>query len=242
MDLHKIIYLIWPIKGQDKGKTRELLLHDLATRLIGSGAERLTMDIADPEAEMRSPAPKLYSGEPICALINVWVEDLNKRRNIEDMIRYAGFTIAGYLVEESIYTEYGGNRHSKPRDWADGKRSPGVSLVTLMERPRRLSREEWIKRWHGTMSPVSEAIQPRTRYVRNLVIESITPGALPFEGIVEEAWPSKKHVSSRYLFYGATSLLQLAKNMCAILKAVTSFLDLRHIRTTVMSEYLIKTK
>ncbi len=242
MDLHKIIYLLWPIKGQEKGKTREILLRDLATRLIGSGAERLTMDIADPEADMRSPAPKLYRGEPICALVNVWVEDLAKRRNIEDMLRYAGFRIAGYLVEESIYTEYGGNRHSKPRDWADGKRSPGVTMVTLMERPKRFPREEWIKRWHGIMSPVSEAIQPRTRYVRNLVIESITPDALPFEGIVEEAWPSKKHVSDRFLFYGAGNILQLLKNMCRILKAVKSFLDLRSIRTTVMSEYLIKTK
>ncbi len=242
MDLHKIIYLLWPIKGQDKAKTREILLRDLATRLIGSGAERLTMDIADPESEMRSPAPKLYSGAPICALVNVWVEDLGKRRNIEDMLRYAGFRIAGYLVEESIYTEYGGNRHSKPRDWADGKRSPGITMVTLMERPKRFSRDEWIKRWHGTMSPVSEEIQPRTRYVRNLVIESITPDALPFEGIVEEAWPSKKHVSSPFLFYGATSIWQLAGNMYKILRAVKSFLNLRRIRTTVMSEYLIKTK
>ncbi len=242
MDLHKIIYLLWPIKGQDKAKTREILLREMAGRLIGSGAERLTMDIADPEAEMRSPAPKLYRGDPICALVNVWVEDLGKRRNIEDTLRYAGFRIAGYLVEESIYTEYGGNRHSKPRDWDDGKRSPGITMVTLMERPTRLTREEWIRRWHGTMSPVSEEIQPRTRYVRNVVIEALTPDALPFEGIVEEAWPSKKHVSSPFLFYGAASILQLAKNMYAILKAVKSFLDLSRIRTTVMSEYLIKTK
>lgn len=242
MDLHKIIYLLWPIKGQDKGKTREILLRELATRLIGSGAVRLTMDIADPESQMRSPAPKLYSGEPICALVNVWVEDLGSRRNIEDMLRYAGFRIAAYLVEESIYTEYGGNQHSKPRDWADGKRSPGVTMVTLMERPRRLGRDEWIKRWHGTMSPVSEAIQPRTRYVRNLVIEALSPDAPPFEGIVEEAWPSKKHISSPFLFYGAGNIWQLIKNMCAILRAVRSFLDLRRIRTTVMSEYLIKTR
>jgi hypothetical protein len=242
MDLYKIAYLLWPPRDQEKGKTREILLRELATRLIGSGAERLTMDIADPESHMRSPAPKLYSGPPICALVSVWLEDMNKRRNIEDMLRYAGFRIAGYLVEESVYCDYGGNRHSRPRDWADGKRSPGVIAVTLMERPRRLPREEWIRRWHGTMSPVSEEIQPRTRYVRNLVVEAITPDAPPFEGIVEEAWPSKKHVSSPFLFYGASNILQLAKNMCRILRAVKSFLDLRRIRTTVMSEYLIKSK
>jgi len=242
MSLHKIVYILWPIKGQEKKKTRDILLGDLSTRIIGSGAVRLTMDIDDPEADMRSPAPKLYSGEPICALVNIWVEDMSRRKNIEDMLRYAGFRLAGYLVEESIYTEYGGNRHAGPRDWPDGRRSPGITLVTLMERPKRLSRDEWIKRWHGTMSPVSEEIQPRTRYVRNLVVEAITPGAPPFEGIVEEAWPSKKHVTNPFLFYGADSLWHLAGNMCTILRAVKSFLNLRRIRTTPMSEYFIKTK
>jgi len=242
MSLHKIVYILWPIKGQEKKKTREILLGDLSTRIIGSGAVRLTIDISDPESEMRSPAPKLYAGEPICALVNIWVEDMNRRKNIEDMLRYAGFRLAGYLVEESIFTEYGENRHAGPRNWPDGRRSPGITLVTLMERPKRLSRDEWIRRWHGTMSPVSEEIQPRTRYVRNLVVESITPGAPPFEGIVEEAWPSKKHVSNPFLFYGADNIWQLARNMGRILRAVKSFLDLRHIRTTVMSEYFIKTK
>jgi hypothetical protein len=242
MSLHKIVYLLWPIKGQQKKKTREILLGDLSTRIIGSGAVRLIIDIDDPESDMRSPAPKLYSGEPICALVNIWVEEMDRRKNIEDMLRYAGFRLAGYLVEESIFTEYGGNRHAGPRDWPDGRRSPGITLVTLMQRPRRLSRDEWIKRWHGTMSPVSEEIQPRTRYVRNVVVEAITPGAPPFEGIVEESWPSKKHVSNPFLFYGADNIWQLARNMCRILRAVKSFLDLRHIRTTAMSEYFIKTK
>jgi hypothetical protein len=242
MSLHKIVYILWPIKGQEKKKTREILLGDLSTRIIGCGAVRLTIDIDDPDSHMRSPAPKLYAGEPICALLNIWVEDMNKRKNIEDMLRYSGFRLAGYLVEESIFTEYGGNRHAGPRDWPDGRRSPGITLVTLMERPKRLSRDEWIKRWHGAMSPVSEEMQPRTRYVRNVVVEALTPGAPPFEGIVEESWPSKKHVSNLFLFYGADTIWQLAKNMCRILRTVKSFLNLRRIRTTVMSEYFIKTK
>jgi hypothetical protein len=138
--------------------------------------------------------------------------------------------------------DYGGNCYSKLRDWPDGRRSPGVVAVTLMERPRRLDREEWIRRWHGIMSPVSEEIQPRARYVRNVVTRSLTEGAPPFEGIVEEAWPSKKHVSNLFLFYGADNIFQLMRNMIRILRTVKSFLDLRRIRTTVMSEYFIKTK
>jgi hypothetical protein len=240
MNLHKIVYCIWPPVGHDRGKVRDILLREMAPRLIGSGAVRLSMDISDPESEMRSPAPKLYRDRPIGALINIWLEDLDRRKQIEDMLRYAGFRIAGYLVEESVYMDYGGNRHSRPRDWPDGRRSPGVVAVTLMERPRRLDRDEWVLRWHGTMSPVSEGIQPRARYVRHLVVQSLTEGAPSFEGIVEEVCPSKKHVTNYFLFYGANTIPQLLRNMFRILRAVMSFLDMRRIRTTMMGEYFIK--
>lgn len=242
MDLIKIVYLLWPPKDQEKSKTKEILLKDMAPKLISAGAERLSMDISDADSTVRSPAPKLYRGRPIGALVSVWLEDAMKRKTIEDVLRYAGFHLAGYLVEESVYRDYGDNRHSGPRDWPDGRRSPGVVAVTLLERPRRIAREEWLRRWHDTMSPVSEAIQPRARYVRNVVIEPLTEGALPFEGIVEEVWPSPKHVSSYYLFYGANNFRELARNMIRILRAVTAFLELRKIRTTMMSEYFIKTK
>ncbi|MBN2077429.1 MAG: EthD domain-containing protein [Spirochaetes bacterium] len=241
MESYKIIYLLWAPRGQEKGRTRDILMGDVSLKLIGAGAERLTLHIADPESDIRPPAPKLYRGRPISAMASILVDDPGARRKIEDTLRYSGFTIAGYLVEESIYTDYGGNSHAAPRNWPDGRRSPGVVTVNLLERPRRLTREEWIRRWHGIMSPVSEEIQPRARYVRNLVVETLTPGAHPFEGIVEECWPSKKHVTSSYLFYGAKNPLQVFRNMCRILRAVKSFLDISKIRTTVMGEYFIKT-
>jgi len=242
MNLHKMVYCIWPPEGivPDRKKTRDVLLHEIAPLLIRAGARRLSMDISDPESTMRSPAPKLYRGSPICGLVNIWVPDTALKSRMEEALSGAGFRFAGYLVEESVYTDYGGNRHAGPRDWPDGTRSPGVVAVTLMERPRRIPREEWIRRWHGTMSPVSESIQPRARYVRNVVVKSLTKGAPPFEGIVEEVWPSKRHISNYFLFYGADNIFRLAGNMIRILRAVNSFLEMRRIRTTVMGEYFIK--
>jgi hypothetical protein len=243
MNLHKMVYCIWPPEGivPDRKKTRDVLLHEIAPLLIRAGARRLSMDISDPESTMRSPAPKLYRGSPICGLVNIWVPDTALKSRMEEALSGAGFRFAGYLVEESVYTDYGGNRHAGPRDWPDGTRSPGVVAVTLMERPRRIPREEWIRRWHGTMSPVSESIQPRARYVRNVVVKSLTKGAPSFEGIVEEVWPSKRHISNYFLFYGADNIFRLAGNMIRILRAVNSFLEMRRIRTTVMGEYFIKT-
>lgn len=235
----KVIYLLWGPGGRDRESTASILLEECAPRILEAGASRLTMHIADRDSEMRAPAPKLYPGPPVCGVLHVEVEDV--RPEVERILRDRGFEVAGYVVEESVYTDYGENRHAEPRDWPDGQRSPGIVAITLMQRPRRLTREEWIQRWHGRMSPVSERIQPRTRYVRNLVVRSITTDAPPFEGIVEEAWPSKVHVSNPYLFYGARNTWQLVVNMGRILGAVLSFLDLRGIRTTMMSEYFIRT-
>ncbi|MCA9530011.1 MAG: hypothetical protein KC543_07735 [Myxococcales bacterium] len=239
--LDKLVYVLWGPEGRAPRAHREVLLGDVAPALLRGGAERLQVNIADDLADVPSPAPKVLFDEPACAQVNAYVDDPTERRfALEDAMRAAGYEVAGYRVDEQIYTEYGGNRHSGPRDWPDGERSPGVLAVTLMERPKRLSYDEWIRRWHGRQSPVSEAMQPRARYVRNVVLEPITPGAPPFEGIVEEDWPSAKHVTDPYLFYGATNPLELATNMAKMLASVTAFLDLWRIRTLMMSEYFIK--
>jgi hypothetical protein len=178
----------------------------------------------------------------MCAQVNVWVAELASRFALEGVLRNAGFQVAGYVVEEQIYTDYGGNAHASPRDWPDGVRSPGVLAVTLMERPGRLDREEWMRRWHGRQSPMSEAMQPRCRYVRNVVTRALNPGAPPFEGIVEEAWPSFRHVTNPFLFYGAANVFELVKNMAIMLRSVTSFLTLWRIRTVMTSEYFLETE
>jgi hypothetical protein len=209
---------------------------------LREGAIRLQLNIDDELSQVRSPAPRVPFEQPICAQVNAWVRDPEEDRiPLEDVLRAAGFQIAGYLVEEQLYTDYGGNRHAGPRDWPDGERSPGVLAVTCMERPRRLDRETWMRRWHGRQSPMSEAMQPRCRYVRNVVLRSLTAGAPPFEGIVEEAWPSFRHVTNPFLFYGARNPFELVKHMAIMLYSVASFLDLWRIRTVTMSEYFLRT-
>jgi hypothetical protein len=84
-------------------------------------------------------------------------------------------------------------------------------------------------------------MQPRARYVRNVVIRAVTPQAPPYEGIVQEAYPSAKHVTNYFLFYGAgKNPFKLVRNMIAMLRSVTAFLDLHRISTTMTSEYILK--
>lgn len=239
-DMDKIIYILWCPKDQERKQRQQVLLQEVAPRLLQDGARKLTMYIVDQDSDFKSAAP-FHPGERMCAEVALWLDSAEQRAPHEETLRSAGFRFAGFLVDESIYTEYGGNRYSGPRDWPDGQRSPGIIAITLMERPKRLSREEWIRRWHGKQSPVSEAMQPRSRYIRNVVVKAVTPDAPPYEGIVEEAWPSPRHATNPFLFYGAgKNPLKLVWNMIVMLRSVTGFLDLTRIRTTYTSEYILK--
>jgi len=238
--MDKLIYILWGPQEQDRKQRQQVLLQEVAPRLLSSGATKLTLYIVDQDSNVKSPAP-FHPGERMCAEVSLWLDSAEQRAPHEEALRSAGFRFAGYLVDETVYTEYGGNRHSGPRNWPDGTRSPGIIAITLMERPKRLSREEWIGRWHGRQSPVSEAMQPRARYIRNVVTSAVTPDAPPYEGIVEEAWPSARHITNPFLFYGAgKNPLKLVWNMIVMLRSVTNFLDLNRVRTTMTSEYILK--
>ncbi len=63
-------------------------------------------------------------------------------------------------------------QYSGPRDWPDGERSPGVLTVALIHRPEGLVVRRLDRAWHGTQSPLSAELQPRTRYVRNEVVRA----------------------------------------------------------------------
>jgi len=232
----KRVLVLWESNTLSRLERSALLLKRGMPALLEDGAEQLSVLIADEHAAVRSPNPFPLSGHKPVAVVNLW----GAVPSAVAILTALGFTVASYQVDESIYRDYGGNEHAAPRDWPDGQRSPGVTAVTFMERPARLSEAEWLRRWHGRMSPVSESIQPRTRYVRNHV-QQASAGAPPLAGIVEEAFPSPRHITQPMLFYGASGPLSLVVNVLRILAAVTHFLTLWRIQTVVMSEYFILT-
>ncbi len=238
-----LLFLLWPDKKLSKKERREVLLNQCAPELLKLGISQLRMNIDDEFSTVKSPAPKWYAGDALVATVSIITDEDAEHmiKKVVAVLEHAGFKVGAYEVEQSIYKDYGDNPHFRKRDWPDGERSPTEQAVTLLTRPKKYSRREWIERWHGNMSPVSESLQPRARYVRNVILKTID-GSPHFDGMVEEAWPSPEHITNPYLFYCAEgSRLKLAKNMFLLLKAVTHFHQLHKIRTVTMSEYFLKT-
>ncbi len=240
--MEKLQYLCWPVPGGAPAGNGRRFVDEVAPALLALDPRGLSLQVDDADAQVPVPMPP-PAGEPQpAALVSIWLDNYDTRGPFEEVLAGASDRLAGYLVTESLYTDYGGNRWSESRTWPDGERSPGVVMVTLLERPERLTYEDWVAHWHGVQSPVSEALQPRTRYVRNAVARPVTADAPPWLGIVEEAWPSAEHITDPMRFYGADGDPdRLQANLATMLDSVTAFLDLERIRSFTTSEYLLRT-
>lgn len=241
--MEKLITLVW---GDDAGKDdlAHLLLDDVGPALVAAGARGVTVNVHDTAAAAApSPVPTPDDEDPLLAEVSVWVDSYDKREPVDAALApLAPFTTATYLVVESLYDDYGTNEYAAPRDWPDGQRSPGVLTVGLVHRPEGLDEATWIERWHGTQSPRSGVLQPRTRYVRNQVVRALTPGAPEVDGIVEEGWASVEVVADPMLFFNTggdpDKLGPLLEEM---MENVNACLDLSRFRTSTMGEHLLRT-
>jgi hypothetical protein len=241
--MEKVIYLVWGDGSVGSGDAlRDRLLGETAPRLLSSGVRGLGINVHDGDAAPApSPAPPPEGEQPHVAEVSAWLDCYERRSGVEEAVSDLDLFWAGYLVAESLYDDYGTTPHGSARDWADGERSPGVLTVALIQRPEDLGYREWITRWHGTQSPVSAELQPRTRYVRNEVVRALSEGAPEVDGIVEEGWPSTGHVADPLLFFNASTPEALTANVSRMIDSVEACLDLARLRSSTMSEYLVKT-
>ncbi len=239
--MEKVIALVWgPGDAESGDSLRRQLMEETVPRIRQAGARGVTVNVHDSAAAPApSPAPPPEGEPPHVAEVSMWLDCYERTTEADAALASLGLTTASYLVVESLYDDYGTTPYAAPRDWPDGERSPGVLTVALIHRPEGLDYREWITRWHGTQSPVSGELQPRTRYVRNEVVRSLTDGAPEIGGIVEEGWPSTAHVADPKLFFNATTDEELSTNVSRMIESVTACLDLGRLRSSTMSEYLI---
>jgi hypothetical protein len=239
--MEKVIFLLWGDGAAEAGDAlRDRLLGETVPRLAAAGSRGIGVNVHDADAAAApSPAPPPPGEDPHVAEVSVWLDSYERRGEVESALAELGPRMAAYLVVESLYDDYGTTPHAAPRHREDGERSPGVLTVALIHRPAGLGYREWITRWHGTQSPVSAELQPRTRYVRNEVVRALTGGAPEIDGIVEEGWPSAAHVADPMLFFQATTPAELDANVARMMASVEACLDLDRLRSTTMSEYLV---
>jgi hypothetical protein len=229
--MEKLVYLLWRDPSEDAQSFARRLYASAGPKLVSSGALRVAVNAADPDVDLAWSVPVRDEAPAFAGLASFWLPCVDDAPAFEPLLRDVAPRSAGYLVTESVPRDF------DRRTWPDGTHSPGVKLVSVFEQPARLTREEFIQRWHGSHTPLSLEIHPLWRYVRNVVARPLTKGAPSYAGIVEEHLREVADLVDPNRFYGGKD--KLAVNMKRVIDDVRSFLDLERVVNVVTRELIL---
>ena len=225
--MEKLVYLVSRPDQQEVEGFRKKLLGETAASLLQGGARALTVNVADigelPEGIHRSDPAALLG-----ASVSLWLDSLDGRAPIEECRASLGGRIAGYLVTESVPRDYA------QRDWPDGERSPGVTLVAAFPMARGIDAETFFSQWQQHHTPLSLSLHPLTRYLRNSVARVLTPGAPPYQALVEERVADLQDLLDPLRFFGSEEAQERS------FEHVQRFTDIDEMHTALMSEYILR--
>jgi hypothetical protein len=149
---------------------------------------------------------------------------------VQSLLKDAGF-YGAYRVEEALPVAY-------EKNWKDGEPTPGVCLLTLFSRKKKLDYDTFIDRWHNGHTPLSLRFHPLWNYVRNVVRESIAEGSASFDGIVEEQVRERRDLLNPFRFFG--NPLIILPRMLMVYADTRSFIDYPGMETYLAAEYHLK--
>ncbi len=231
--MEKILYPVWKAPTLDGDEFREVLLRQLGPDLIEAGVRGLRVSVVDSEVEPAAGLRQENCPPVMDAMLSVWLDSSVYRAPIEALIQARVARMSGYLVTESepiVNTEYPA---------AVGERTYGMAQVVFLQRPRRLSEQQWLEIWHGSHSQVAIETQATFGYRQNVIVRPMTYAAPPFDAIIEEQFPPEA-MSSQHAFYGVDNDKDLRANLKAMIDSCTRFIDFDKIDVIPTSEYLLQ--
>jgi len=232
--MEKLCYVLWKPPAMTGDAFRDALIDGVAPSLLASGVRGLSLLAADAEAESVSRARMTHMDDPIAGMLSVWLDSVDDRRSIEATLAPCVRRIAGYLVTESVPLR--NTSHPAPV----GSRTPGITMLALLEKPERLAMAEWLALWQDQHSPLAIAIQCTFRYVRNVVVRALTTDAPPWLGLVEEAFPDGAVTDLERWYDAVGDPAKLRERLGQMVASVQRFLDLDRVETHPMSEFVLR--
>jgi len=229
--MEKLVYLMREPAATAGDSLRATLL-DAVSALRNAGATQLAINVADEAVAAGKAVTIGRLDPPIRAMVSFWMQNSDDREPAETALRAAVAAFAGYLVVESVPTI------NTTHVAAPGQRTPGVNMVTCINRLPALSREEFWRIWYQDHKRVAQETQSTFGYVRNSVVRPLTDGAPACDGIVEEMFPIEALTDPK-VWYAAASEEELRANLQRMMDSVQRFLDLGPLESHPMSHYVL---
>ncbi len=226
------MYLLNAADGTSGDSMREQLVDDVVPRLLAAGAHQAQVNVMDSGVQAAAGS-RLASGAGACpdAIVSLWVDSANAplRAAYDDMLREVNAELAAYLVTESA---------PLPGNPVEGRRA-GYTQVSFLQRPERLDEQSWMDHWHNHHTQVAIETQATSRYLQNLVVRPLTPGAPPCTAVVEESFPEEAMTDQSVFFDAVGDDARRQANAEALMTSVMAFLDFDLIDVVPTSEYTV---
>lgn len=229
--MEKLIYTLWKPAGIAADAFRDSLLGAVPA-LQESGASRIRVCVADSDVSAGAPLRQENSGTAVPdAVLTLWVDTAIRRNRQEAVFASKCAQYHCYLVLESEPLVSG-------RGTASGERTEGMNQIAFLQRPPRLTYEQWIETWQYRHTAIAIDIQATFGYRQNVVVRPLTADAPAWDAIVEENFPSAA-MTSPHAFYDAVgdeALFQ--RRLKEMLESCARFIDADRIDVIITSEYL----
>ena len=230
--VEKVDYVVWRPPGTTRAAFAEQLRGPVADALLAAGARGLQVNVAD--EDVAGGIMKLVHSDPqMEAVLGVWVDSAAAapRASFDEAVAGAGW-FAAYLVTES-------EPLPNPTPVPLRERTPGYANLAFLRRPGELDPAEWLSRWQDEHTSVAIETQSTFRYVQDVVVRPLTPGAPSIDGIVEECFPIEALGDLHAFFDAVGDDDRLADHLGRMNDSVARFGADTSIDVVPTSEYVI---
>jgi hypothetical protein len=234
--MEKVIYALWRAPDTPPERLTRHLLEKTgpAVARIG-GVHSVRLNLTDSDVDSAAGLKRCTTQPPIDAVVQIWLDVSHGefRAPVDALIQGAAGRAAAWLVTES---EVIPNRLHPPRR---GARTPGWSQVCFLQKPERLSYEEWLAAWQGLHTRVAMDTQANFEYVQNVVVRQLLGAPLPFCAMVEECFPQAAMTDPQVFFDASGDPEKFRRNTEAMMASCARFIDFERIDVLPTSQYVL---
>jgi hypothetical protein len=237
--VEKICTALWRNPDADPDVVAGWARSSLLPHLKGSAQVRA----AAVHAESADPAHAAFrhgggqDGRLLTGLVSLWLDSYQDAPELQALLDSAPVAqAASYLVCESVPQAYG-----EVMTWPEGEPSPGLSIVTMLDKPEDADEKVFYHYWHELHRVTTAECHPFASYVRNEVARALTDGAPRYRGIVTEASPDVQDFLDPHRFYvSGGDKDQLRANQRRVVDETSHFIDFTTIQVAPMVECVVR--
>lgn len=235
--MEKVIYTLWRPADSDAESFGQQLREQLAPQLLAMGNVRgLQFNLDDAAVKPAAGVRQLHLKPAIDALLQVWLDSAISayRAPVDAAIAAVASRYDAYLVTESQPVR---NTRHPP---AAGARTFGFAQIALLSRPAALPYQSWLDIWHNSHTAIAIETQSTFEYIQNVVVRALTPGARPYDAIVEECFPPEAMSDYPTFFDAPGDEAKFRRNLQRMMESVSRFIEAGKLDVLPTSQYRFK--